>query len=81
MTRPIVNSLLEYFHTDWEAMTTADWVGTILTVVIFLLMVGLYLYVLRPKNRDRFESYKHIPMDDEQPISGDEHGGKKPLSR
>lgn len=46
-------------------MTTTDWVGTILTVVVFLLMVGLYLYVLRPKNRDKFESHKNIPLDDD----------------
>lgn len=64
-----------YFHTDWEAMTTTDWVGTILTVVIFLLMVGLYVYVLRPKNRDKFESRKYIPMDDEPMNSGDKNGG------
>jgi cytochrome c oxidase cbb3-type subunit 4 len=60
-----VSSLIDYFHTDWEAMTTTDWVGTILTVVTFLLMVGLYLYVLRPKNRDKFESHKNIPLDDD----------------
>lgn len=60
-----MSSLREYFHTDWQAMTTTDWVGTILTVLIFLLMVGLYLYVLRPKNRDKFESKKYIPLDDE----------------
>ncbi len=60
-----MSSLIDYFHTDWEAMTTTDWVGTILTVVTFLLMVGLYLYVLRPKNRDKFESHKNIPLDDD----------------
>jgi cytochrome c oxidase cbb3-type subunit IV len=70
-----VNSLRDYFHTDWQAMTTSDWVGTILTVVIFLLMVGLYVHVLRPKNRDKFESKKFIPVDDEHLDSGDKHGG------
>lgn len=44
-----MNSLKDYFSTDIQAMTTNDWVGTILTVVIFLLMLGLYVYVLRPK--------------------------------
>jgi len=33
-----VSSLTEYFHTDWEAMTTNDWIGLIITVVVFLLM-------------------------------------------
>ena len=56
-------------------MTGTDWVGTILTVVIFLLMVGLYFYVLRPKNRDKFEPNKYIPVDDEQIRSGDKNGG------
>jgi cytochrome c oxidase cbb3-type subunit 4 len=71
-----VTSLAEYFHTDWEAMTTNDWIGTILTVVIFLLMVGLYVYVLRPKNRDKFEPHKNIPLDDEDNrVTGDKNGG------
>jgi len=72
-----VNSLKEYFHTDWEAMTTNDWIGTILTVVVFLLMVGLYVYVLRPKNRDRLESKRFLPLDDEdEHENGEKDGGK-----
>jgi cytochrome c oxidase cbb3-type subunit 4 len=71
-----VSSLAEYFHTDWETMTATDWIGTIVTVVIFLLMVGLYVYVLRPKNRDKFESKKNIPLDDEDNrVTGDNNGG------
>ena len=70
-----MSDLKEYFHTDWAAMTTTDWVGTILTVVIFLLMVGLYVYVLRPKNRDKFESNKYIPVDDDQMNRGNNNGG------
>jgi cytochrome c oxidase cbb3-type subunit 4 len=71
-----VSSLADYFHTDWEAMTTNDWIGTILTVVIFLLMVVAYVYVLRPKNRDKLEAQKYIPMDDDESIdSGEKNGG------
>ena len=70
-----MSSLKDYFHTDWEAMTTTDWIGTILTVVIFLLMVGLYVYVLRPKNRDRLESHRHIPVDDDRTDSGEKDDG------
>ena len=69
-----MNSLFDYFRTDWEAMTTNDWVGLMTTVVIFLLMVGLYVYVLRPKNRDRLESHRNIPIADDDQI---ERGGKK----
>lgn len=62
-------------------MTATDWFGTILTVVIFLLMVGLFVYVLRPKNREKFESKKYIPLDeDETVINGDKNGGKKSIS-
>ena len=57
-------------------MTTNDWIGTIITVVIFLLMVGLYVYVLRPKNRERFESKRFIPLDDEdKQENGEKDGG------
>ncbi len=60
-----MSSLLEYFHTDWEAMTVNDWIGTILTVVVFLLMVVLYIYALHPKNRDKLEAQRNIPLEEE----------------
>jgi cytochrome c oxidase cbb3-type subunit IV len=71
-----VSSLAEYFHTDWEAMTVNDWIGTILTVVIFVLMVVAYFQVFRPKNRDRLEARKYIPFDEDNERSGDNDGGK-----
>ncbi len=71
-----MSSLAEYFHTDWDAMTVNDWIGTILTVVIFVLMVVAYFQVFRPKNRDRLEARKHIPFDDDNERSGDNDGGK-----
>jgi cytochrome c oxidase cbb3-type subunit 4 len=70
-----VNSLAEYFHTDWEAMTTNDWIGLIVTVVVFLLMFGLYFYALRPKNREKLEKNKFIPMDEDRIDNGDKNGG------
>jgi cytochrome c oxidase cbb3-type subunit IV len=70
-----VSSLADYFHTDWEAMTTSDWVGMIVTVVIFLLMVGVYLYALRPKNRDSLEALRFIPLDNEELDNGENNGG------
>ena len=71
-----MSSLREYFYTDWEAMTTTDWVGTIITVVAFLLMVGLYVHVLRPKNREKFESRKNIPLDDDEQIENGDNNGR-----
>ena len=71
-----MTSLKEYFRTDWELMTAHDWVGTVLTVVIFILMVVVYVYALRPKNKDMLESQKNIPLDDESTDSGENNGGK-----
>lgn len=70
-----MSSLKEYFHTDWGTMTTNDWIGMILTVVVFLLMVGLYFHVLRPKNRDKFESQRFIPLDEDTYERGKSNGG------
>lgn len=70
-----MNSLAEYFHTDWEAMTSNDWIGLIMTVVTFLLMVGLYFYALRPKNREKLEKNRFIPMDEDRIDRGDKNGG------
>lgn len=60
-----MSSLREYFQTDWSAMTASDWVGMSITVVVFLLMCGVYFYALRPKNRERLESYRHLPLEDD----------------
>jgi len=69
-----VSSLADYFETDWAAMTATDWVGTILTVVIFVLMAVAYFQVFRPKNRDKLEARKHIPFDDDHQDLGDNDG-------
>jgi cytochrome c oxidase cbb3-type subunit 4 len=68
--------MLDYFQTDWAAMTATDWVGTILTVVIFVLMVVAYFQVFRPKNRDKLESRKHIPFEEDEADIGENDGGK-----
>lgn len=47
-------------------MTVTDWIGTILTVIIFLLMLGLYIWVLRPKNKDKIESHRTLPLEEER---------------
>lgn len=66
----------DYFHTDWAAMTATDWVGTILTVVIFVIMIVAYFQVFRPKNRDKLEARKHIPFEEENQDIGEQNGGK-----
>lgn len=61
-----MNSLREYFHTDWGAMTISDWIGLVVTVVVFFLMIWAYVYVFHPKNREKLESQKYIPIDEER---------------
>lgn len=60
-----MNSIKDYFHTDWSAMTQHDWLGLIMTIAVFIVMVGLYVYVFHPSNKERLESHRHIPLDDE----------------
>ena len=60
-----MSSLREYFQTNWSAMTLHDWIGLILTVGAFLAMVWIYSYVFNPKNKERLESQRNIPFDEE----------------
>ena len=59
---------MDYFKTDWAAMTLNDWIGMILTVAIFLLMVWAYVHVFHPKNKDKLESQRYLPDDDDDTI-------------
>jgi len=69
-----VSKIQEYFDTDWSAMTATDWFGLVFTVVIFLLMVGLYVWVLNPKNKDKIESHRSMPLDDDETNSENKDG-------
>lgn len=71
-----MSKLKEYFSTDWAAMTTQDWIGTLLTIAVFVLMIVVYVYALHPKNRDKLESKKNIPLDDEPSDNGENNVGK-----
>jgi len=62
-------------------MTASDWIGTILTVVIFLLMIVVYFQVFRPKNREKLESKRFIPFEEDNQVSGEKDGGKESLPR
>jgi len=46
-----VTKLIEYFHTDWAAMTANDWQGVIFTVLAVVAMVAVYVMVFNPKTR------------------------------
>jgi cytochrome c oxidase cbb3-type subunit 4 len=56
-------------------MTTNDWIGLGITVVVFVLMVVAYFQVFRPKNRDKLESKRYIPFEEDDRESGEKHGG------
>ncbi len=64
----------EYFYTDWGAMTRTDWLGMVITIVIFMLMVGLYFWVLHPKNKEYLESHRDIPLNDDKKNAEKEDG-------
>ena len=60
-----MNNLINHFSTDWSRMTLNDWIGTMATVIVFLLMAVAYIYVFRAKNRDKLESHRFIIMDED----------------
>ena len=61
-----MNSITDYFHTNWQAMTLHDWLGLTITIIVFLVMLGLYVYILHPANRERLEAQRHIPLEDDE---------------
>ena len=61
-----MSNLKEYFHTDWAAMSFSDWIGLIVTIGITLLMVWAYVYVFHPKNKEKLESQRHLPDDEDR---------------
>lgn len=65
------NIVSNYFHTDWAAMTLHDWIGTIITVAVFLLMIGVYVYVFNPKHKNELEAQRNIPLDEGHLETGD----------
>ena len=61
-----MNSIKEYFQTDWAAMTFHDWLGLGITIVVFFVMIAIYLYIFHPANKERLESMRHIPLDEDR---------------
>jgi len=60
-----VTKLLDYLHTDWEAMTRNDWLGVFFTVAAFIAMVAVYVLVFNPKNKEALNSQGDIALRDE----------------
>lgn len=73
-----MNSLHDFFSTDWDAMTRVDWSGMIIVIVLTVLMIGLYVWVFHPKNRDKFEQYRDFVNDSDKDTKREiEHGQTK----
>jgi len=60
-----VTKLVEYFHTDWAAMTSNDWQGVLITVGAFIAMIVVYVMVFNPKNKDTFDSQSDMALRDD----------------
>lgn len=71
-----MTKLEAYFHTDWEAMTATDWFGMIVTVVIFVTLLCLFIWVFNPKNKQRLESHRTMPLDEPELQSEKKDGGR-----
>jgi hypothetical protein len=50
----------------YAIMTAVDWFGLGLSVTLFLMTVGVYLYVLAPGAGRRLEKHKHLIMDEDR---------------
>lgn len=61
--------LMGYLGMDVEAMTTNDWLGVFLAVLVFVAMIYVYFMVFRPANKDKFESQRSMALDDEEHIN------------
>lgn len=60
-----MSNLTEYFSTDWAAMTLHDWIGLSMTIMVFIVMLVLYVYVFHPSNKEHLEAQRYMPMDED----------------
>lgn len=60
-----MTKLLDYFHTDWAAMTRNDWLGVFFTVGAFIAMIAAYVLVFSPRNKDAFDAQADMALRDE----------------
>lgn len=54
----------DYFNTDWQAMTVTDWIGLMLTVLICIALIVSFYWALKPRNKQRLESYRYLPFEE-----------------
>jgi cytochrome c oxidase cbb3-type subunit 4 len=69
-----MDALLNHFSTDWAAMTLHDWMGMVLTIIVFVGMLAGYVMVFNPRNKEKFEQRRFLPLDHDEQM---EAGGKQ----
>lgn len=60
--------LLDLFAMDLHYMTSADWVGVIVTVSTFAALALAYFTVFHPKNRAALESHRYHLIDHDRDV-------------
>lgn len=50
----------------YAVMTGTDWFGLAVTVAVFFLMIGAYVYVFGPSRKAKLESHKYIIMNEDK---------------
>ncbi|MDX8385423.1 MAG: hypothetical protein R8M11_02780 [Gallionella sp.] len=60
-----MTKFLDYFHTDWAAMSLNDWLGVVFTLLAFVAMIAVYVMVFNPKNKEALNSLGDMPFRDE----------------
>lgn len=60
-----MSNLERYFSTDWSSLTTQDWAGLIVTVLVFLGMLITFALALRPSKRKEMEEQKYKILNDD----------------
>jgi cytochrome c oxidase cbb3-type subunit 4 len=64
----------DYFQTDWAALTRADWAGLVIVTLLTLVMIGLYVWVFKPGNKNKFEQYRDFVNRDDGTSGEAGHG-------
>jgi len=60
-----MSMLEQYLSTDWASMTTHDWAGLIVTVLVFFGMLITFTLALRPSKRKELEEQKYKILNDD----------------
>lgn len=60
-----MSNLERYFSTDWASLTTQDWAGLIVTIIVFFGMLITFALALRPSKRKEMEEQKYKILNDD----------------